>query len=29
LQLQMNYPEMRQIAENTKVNLLPAMCVTN
>jgi hypothetical protein len=29
LQLKMNYSEMRQIAENTRVNLLSAMCVTN
>jgi predicted transport protein len=29
LQLKMNYPEMRQIAENTRVNLLSAMYVIN
>jgi hypothetical protein len=29
LQLKMSYPEIRQLAENTTVNLLPAMCVTN
>jgi hypothetical protein len=27
--LKMNYPEIRQIAENTTVNLLLSMCVTN
>jgi hypothetical protein len=29
LQLKMNYPEMGQIAENTRVNLLSAMYVIN
>jgi hypothetical protein len=29
LQLKMNYPEIQQISENTRVNLLPTMCVTN